>query len=224
MRNKKITGLCLTGLFSALLFFRLPAYALEYGPGCQDLNSCGTPSNNPAYNTGWNGAVGPGYEGSNPSGSRDENIFSGGPNSDRAKKYLEEEKDAVHVFDTYFGGRWEQTAEGSWKLLKDDGHPVSSQWAYVDGQTYLLDMYGIMQTGFKKVNDKWYYFNSVGAMKTGWLLKNGKYYFMNADGSMAYGWVNSQGSWYYLDQNTGVMVTNSYTPDGRYVNAEGVLV
>lgn len=224
MRNKKITGLCLTGLFSALLLFRLPAYALEYGPGCQDLNSCGTPSNNPAYNTGWSGGVGPGYEGSNPSGSRDENIFSGGPNSDQAKKYLEEEKDAVYVFDTYFGGRWEQTAEGSWKLLKDNGHPVSSQWAYVDGQTYLLDMYGIMQTGFKKVNDKWYYFNSVGAMKTGWLLKNGKYYFMNADGSMAYGWVNSQGSWYYLDQNTGVMVTNSYTPDGRYVNAEGVLV
>ena len=32
MRNKKITGLGLTGLFSALLFFRLPAYALEYGP------------------------------------------------------------------------------------------------------------------------------------------------------------------------------------------------
>ncbi len=224
MRNKKLTGLCLTGLFSALLFFRLPAYALEYGPGCQDIGPYGTPSNNPAYNTGWSGGVGPGYEGSNPSGSQDENIFSGGPNSDRAKKYLEEEKDAVHVFDTYFGGRWEQTAEGSWKLLKDDGHPVSSQWAYVDGQTYLLDMYGIMQTGFKKVNDKWYYFNSVGAMKTGWLLKTGKYYFMNADGSMAYGWVNSQGSWYYLDQNTGVMVTNSYTPDGRYVNAEGVLV
>ena len=85
-------------------------------------------------------------------------------------------------------------------------------------------MYGIMQTGFQKVNGCWYYFNSTGAMQTGWLLKEGKYYFLNSDGSMAYGWVNSAGKWYYLDNNTGVMLTNTYTPDGRYVSAEGELV
>lgn len=69
--------------------------------------------------------------------------------------------------------------------MASDGQPVSSQWGYVDGKTYLLDMYGIMQTGWQMVNGKWYYLNSVGAMQTGWLLKEGKYYFLNADGSMA---------------------------------------
>ena len=41
---------------------------------------------------------------------------------------------------------------------------------------------------------------------------------------MAYGWVNSEGKWYFLDLTTGEMLTNTYTPDGRYVNAEGVLI
>ena len=81
-----------------------------------------------------------------------------------------------------------------------------------------------MQTGWQMVNGKWYYLNSVGAMQTGWLLKEGKYYFLNADGSMATGWVNSQGIWYYFDQQTGVMQTNTYVDDVRYVNAEGALV
>ena len=61
-------------------------------------------------------------------------------------------------------------------------------------------------------------------MQTGWLLKEGRYYFLNTDGSMAYGWVNTMGDWYYLDIATGVMQTNTYTPDGRYVNAEGILI
>lgn len=61
-------------------------------------------------------------------------------------------------------------------------------------------------------------------MQTGWLLKEGKYYFLNTDGTMAYGWVNSQGSWYYFQKPDGDMLTNAYAPDGRYVNAEGVLI
>lgn len=113
---------------------------------------------------------------------------------------------------------------GNGRLLASDGQPVSSQWGYVDGKTYLLDMYGIMQTGWQMVNGKWYYLNSVGAMQTGWILKEEKSYFLNADGSMAIGWVNSQGIWYYFDQQTGVMQTNTYVDDGRYVNAEGALV
>lgn len=225
MRNKRMI-LSVSALLTAAVM-TVESFGYNYGPGAENYNVViygGPAVNNPAYDTGWNSGTGPGYEGSNPSGMIEDDIFSGGPNSDAAKKYLEEEKDAFYVFSTYNGGVWKQMADGTWKLLKEDGQPVSSQWAYVDGKTYLLDLYGIMQTGFKKVNDKWYYFNSTGAMHTGWLLKNGKYYFMNSDGSMAYGWVNSMDKWYYLDRSSGVMVTNAYTPDGRYVNAEGVLV
>lgn len=194
---------------------------------CSMYNTGGyNTNNNPAYNTGWSG--GPGKTGNNPGDyqeKRQDEILSKGPGSEEASNLINENQNGYYIFgDTYMGGTWEALENGGWKLKKDNGGYVSSQWAYVDGKTYLIDYDGTMLTGFRKVNDKWYYFNSTGAMQTGWLLKNGKYYFLNADGSMAYGWVNSQGLWYYLDTTSGVMMTNAYTPDGRYVNAEGVLV
>ncbi|MEY8394146.1 hypothetical protein AALB64_04855 [Lachnospiraceae bacterium 45-P1] len=232
MRKRKYSKICmgvfLSAAFSFMATVRVPA--ANYGPGGNELNiqfDYDTQINNPAYDTGWNGGTGPGNTGSNPLGDREkleENIFSGGPNSEAAQKYMEEEENAFYIHSTYRGGVWQKQENGAWKLFKTDGQPVSSEWAYVDGKTYLIDMYGIMQTGFQKVNGCWYYFNSTGAMQTGWLLKEGKYYFLNSDGSMAYGWVNSAGKWYYLDNNTGVMLTNTYTPDGRYVSAEGELV
>lgn len=95
------------------------------------------------------------------------------------EKYLEDQERSLYIFSTYRGGTWEKLEDGKWRLMASDGQPVSSQWGYVDGKTYLLDMYGIMQTGWQMVNGKWYYLNSVGAMQTGWLLKEGKYYFLN---------------------------------------------
>ena len=203
------------------------ALAFNFGPGMEDHEVIiydGQAANNPAYD---NGGAGPGEVGNNPMGNQgqtEEEALSGGPNSEAAKKYLEDQERSLYIFSTYRGGTWEKLEDGKWRLMASDGQPVSSQWGYVDGKTYLLDMYGIMQTGWQMVNGKWYYLNSVGAMQTGWLLKEGKYYFLNADGSMAAGWVNSQGIWYYFDKQTGVMQTNTYVDDGRYVNAEGALV
>lgn len=191
-----------------------PGYSGSYGYG------------NPAYYPDWS-SVGPGYEGTNPMGdgsaARDR-LLSEGPGSDAGKKQKEDADNTLYIYSEYQGGTWEAQEDGSWKLKHADGQYASSEWALVDGKYYLLDMYGTMLTGFWRVNDKWYYFNSRGAMQTGWLLKNGKYYFLNADGSMAYGWVNSEGKWYFLELSTGEMLTNTYTPDGRYVNAEGVLI
>lgn len=196
---------------------------------CSMYNTGGyNTNNNPAYNTGWSGSGGPGHDGTNPGDyqeKREDEILSKGPGSEDANQLINESQNGYYIFgDTYMGGTWEALDNGGWKLKKDNGGYVSSQWALVGGKTYLIDYDGTMLTGFRKVNDKWYYFNSTGAMQTGWLLKNGKYYFLNADGSMAYGWVNSKGLWYYLDTTSGVMLTNVRTPDGRYVNAEGVLV
>lgn len=201
-------------------------YGANYGPG-MNVNIYDQPANNPAYDTGWMPGYGPGAVGTNPQGDREQyedNIYAGGPNSEAAQKLLEEEQNTMYIYHTYYGGTWRQQADGTWKLYQEDGQPVSSSWGIVDGKTYLLDMYGTMLTGWQRVNGYWYYFNSVGAMQTGWLLKNGKYYFLNTDGTMSYGWVNSQGNWYYLDMTTGEMLTNTRVPDGRYVNAEGVLV
>ena len=208
----------------------MTAYAFNVGPGMEDHDIIyyqEQPENNPAYNNGWTSNVGPGASGSNPGGGLDSEkdyVYSKGPGNEAAQQYAKTENSTIYIHNTYRGGSWRQRADGKWALYKADGNPVSSQWGYVDGKTYLLDMYGIMQTGWQNVNGNWYYLNSKGAMQTGWLLKEGKYYFLNTDGTMAYGWVNSQGSWYYFQKPDGDMLTNAYAPDGRYVNAEGVLI
>lgn len=225
----KTVGAALFGI-TVLGAARMTPYAFNIGPGMEDHDIIyyqEQPENNPAYNNGWTSNVGPGASGSNPGGglgSEKDYVYSKGPGNEAAQQYAKTENSTIYIHNTYRGGSWRQRADGKWALYKPDGNPVSSQWGYVDGKTYLLDMYGIMQTGWQNVNGNWYYLNSKGAMQTGWLLKEGKYYFLNTDGTMAYGWVNSQGSWYYFQKPNGDMLTNAYAPDGRYVNAEGVLI
>lgn len=45
--------------------------------------------------------------------------------------------------------------------------------------------------------------------------------YQNDDGSYATGWVADDGKYYYMDPN-GVMLTDTITPDGYYVDASGV--
>ena len=117
---------------------------------------------------------------------------------------------------------WVESRTGILNYVQDGQNKTG--WQLIEGKWYFFNEEGIMQTGWQNVNGNWYYLNSRGAMQTGWLLKEGKYYFLNTDGTMAYGWVNSQGSWYYFQKPDGDMLTNAYAPDGRYVNAEGVLI
>ena len=159
----------------------MTAYAFNIGPGMEDHDIIyyqEQPENNPAYNNGWTSNVGPGASGSNPGGglgSEKDYVYSKGPGNEAAQQYAKTENSTIYIHNTYRGGSWRQRADGKWALYKPDGNPVSSQWGYVDGKTYLLDMYGIMQTGWQNVNGNWYYLNSKGAMQTGWLLKEGKY-------------------------------------------------
>ena len=43
---------------------------------------------------------------------------------------------------------------------------------------------------------------------------------MNQSGVMQTGWVQVSGKWYYFNQS-GELLTNTKTPDGYYVNANG---
>lgn len=49
---------------------------------------------------------------------------------------------------------------------------------------------------------------------------NGQWTYQNDDGSFATGWIEDGGKSYYLDAN-GIMLTNTTTPDGYYVGADG---
>ncbi|MGN0343250.1 MAG: hypothetical protein ACI4DO_10705 [Roseburia sp.] len=76
--------------------------------------------------------------------------------------------------------------------------------AYKDTHNYIFDENGAMVTGWYSISDSW---------GTTW-------YYADANGVGYTGWVKSGSDWYYIQR--GVMLTNQYTPDGYYVDANGV--
>lgn len=62
-------------------------------------------------------------------------------------------------------------------------------------------------------------------MAKGWKEINGKWYYLCSTGSMAKNvWkTGAEGNWYYLGPD-GVMLTNTMTPDGYRVGADGVWI
>lgn len=75
-------------------------------------------------------------------------------------------------------------------------------------------------------NDKgWKFGNADGDYTAnGWKNINGLWYCFDSEGYMATGWVMDQarGYYYYLSQDDGYMLTDTWTPDGWYVNADGI--
>lgn len=79
-------------------------------------------------------------------------------------------------------------------------------------------------------NSGWWYQNPDGTYPTnGWLTIDNKWYCFDASGYMRTGWIQgSNGAWYYCDtregSNYGAMLTDTRTPDGFYVDADGVWI
>ena len=110
---------------------------------------------------------------------------------------------------------------GSWYAFKSSGAMISADWLYDNGSWYYLKDSGSMATGWLKDGGTWYYLNKSGSMATGWVKDNGSWYYLKDSGAMATGWVKDNGKWYYL-ASSGNMLSNTRTPDGYYVDANGV--
>ncbi len=100
---------------------------------------------------------------------------------------------------------WHQDTTG-WYYIKSDGTRAVNEWQTINGKEYWFDSNQYMATGWRQfVGGIWYYFQPDGS-----LAKNA--------------WVqNSAGQWFYVG-STGEMLRNTTTPDGNYVNADGVWV
>ena len=105
----------------------------------------------------------------------------------------------------------------------------SGDWYYMHSESD--GMLGTMITGWHyDTNDgKWYYLDpATGAMKTGWQQIDGKWYYFNPT-PVAETWsYDSAVSVWRFNGNTvrpyGSMYQNEMTPDGYYVDANGVWV
>ena len=113
--------------------------------------------------------------------------------------------------------------DGTWYYMLDPG-VMATGWVKVNGSWYFLKNSGAMATGWLWDNGHWYYLSGSGAMKTGWVLSGSKWYYLNAGGAMVTGWVEWKGDWYYMNTPNGDMAVDTKTPDGYYVNSDGIWV
>ncbi|BFL48600.1 hypothetical protein [Lactonifactor longoviformis] len=124
-----------------------------------------------------------------------------------------------------------------WYYMKADGS-MATGW-YQDGKTwYYANGSGAMQTGWLKQGNTWYYLKSSGAMAAGWCQVGSTWYYFKESGAMATGWIKDGKTWYYLNSSgamaanrwigsyyvgaSGAMYVSRYTPDGYYVDSDGV--
>ena len=110
---------------------------------------------------------------------------------------------------------------GSWYDFKSSGAMISADWLYDNGSWYYLKDSGSMATGWFNDGGTWYYLKDSGSMATGWVKDKGSWYYLKDSGAMATGWVKDNGKCYYL-ASSGNMLSNTRTPDGYYVDANGV--
>ena len=81
-------------------------------------------------------------------------------------------------------------------------------------------------SGWQLESDTWKYYNEDGTNKTGWFydVNYSSWYYFNEDGIMlTNSWIESNGKNYYLS-GEGKMLINAVTPDGKYVDKNGVAV
>ena len=140
--------------------------------------------------------------------------------------------------DYYFdeNGKMKANAFVEGYYLGADGKYVKNQWIKDGGKDYFMDANG------KVKKNAWqgaYYLGKDGAMLTNtftpdgyyvgsdgayytnrWFKDHKKYYFVNVTGKVV---KNAWQGAYYLGKD-GVMLTNTFTPDGYYVGSDGVYV
>lgn len=119
---------------------------------------------------------------------------------------------------------WIIDINGNWRFTNQWGL-VEQSVLPINGKLYLFDANGYMHTGW--YNGSTGFINPVtGTRSSSYQLNNSKSFedwwsYFHADGSGAVGWNLIDGKWYYFYEDS-TMMTNSTTPDGYWIGADGV--
>ena len=120
------------------------------------------------------------------------------------------ESDYIYVDDEMLAnikaGNYNSTTNSSGSTTNAPGNSQQASWIKDSvGWWYRYADGSYPTNGWLQINSQWYCFDSVGYMRTGWIQAG-------------------DGNYYYCDLTNGNMVTNTWTPDGYYVNESGIWV
>ena len=105
-----------------------------------------------------------------------------------------------------------------------DGYRVNSDGVRIYSTANDKNVSGSIPTGKIYVSEGWRYYNADGSyVKDAWKLINNKWYHFDKQGYSKIGWYLEDGIYYYFGED-GAMLTNTETPDGHYVDADGVMI
>lgn len=121
-------------------------------------------------------------------------------------------------------GGWTRDESGNKKYRKPDGSFVSGGWLRVDDESYYMDENGVMLAD--TITPDGIYVNINGEKTNyipGWYQDEGGWHYIMKNGYYAGAtWIqDTDGKWYYINIGT-YMETDDITPDGYYVDANGV--
>ena len=139
-------------------------------------------------------------------------------------------------------GTWKRDNKGWWFEFKDGTYPAGEKindqngeklgWIQKDGKWWAFGSDGYLKRGWAQDNasGKWYLIDENTGMQTSWHYDESDqhwYYLDPASGVMLTGWQFINGKWYYLSKISGAvplgsMYTEIRTPDGYYVDKDGV--
>lgn len=124
------------------------------------------------------------------------------------------------VYSTSDKGRWEES--DSWYVSSSEVQEISSLSSSNGNTPSNTTSSG---TGaWLKDNVGWWYCNADRSYTTnGWQYIDNLWYCFNENDYMKTGWILYKDVWYYCGES-GAMLVNTTTPDGYYVNGDGVWV
>lgn len=112
---------------------------------------------------------------------------------------------------------WMQDEHGWWLRFADSSYPKAEKRG-TNGIAY----------AWEQVNGNWWAFDESGYIKTGWMRDEdyGGWFYLDPEHGMLTGWVLIDGKWYYFhpfsDGRKGILYVGRLTPDGYYVDENGV--
>lgn len=108
------------------------------------------------------------------------------------------------------GGSYTSSGNGGSNIISTSGSQTIRTASADNGATWVLYSQG------------WWLKNADGSYPVNqWVKDGGNWYHFDNAGYMQKGWVKVGDYWYYLDAN-GCMWFSTTTPDGYYVNQDGV--